>query len=400
MSDITGLLHRWSKGDGAAFDALVPLVYEELRRLAVHYLRQERTGHTLQPTALVHEAYLRLSGLREMPPLTTAPTSTAPRPRSCAGCSSTTPAGTAPRSAGGASVRALDDREDTVVDLRDDLGALDDALVDLERIAPEKAKVVELRYFGGLSVEETGEYLQLSPATVKRYWSFSRAWLFRRLHGLVSEDGAETQFWREVETAFSAVLDAGDAARTAGPRPTLRHRSRRTQGGGGAPQRPRRGRRVHRHREVRAAWARSSTTSPRTSLDRRPHRRLPHREAHRGRRHGRGLPRRARHRRLHPAGGGQADRLPPLRRRHAAPLRGRAPDPGHAAASPHRRASSTAASPRGAIPTSRWSTSTASPIIEYCRQHALDLGARLRLFGQLCAAVAASPTVISWSTAT
>lgn len=180
MSDITGLLHRWSKGDGAAFDTLVPLVYEELRRLAVRYLRNERTGHTLQPTALVHEAYLRLSGLREMPLHNRAHfygaaaqvmrrvlVDHARRHRA--------------KKRGQGEVRALEDGQDTVVDLKDDVGALDDALVDLERIAPEKAKVVELRYFGGLSVEETSEYLQLSPATVKRYWSFSRAWLFRRL---------------------------------------------------------------------------------------------------------------------------------------------------------------------------------------------------------------------------
>jgi RNA polymerase sigma factor (TIGR02999 family) len=182
MSDITGLLDRWSKGDAQALEALVPLVYEELRRLAAHYLRQERAAHTLQPTALVHEAYLRLSGLREMPLRSRAHffgaaaqvmrrvlVDHARRHRA--------------KKRGRGEVRPLESEAgaETVIDLRDDLGALDDALVDLERIAPEKAKVVELRYFGGLSVEETGEYLQLSPATVKRYWSFSRAWLFRRL---------------------------------------------------------------------------------------------------------------------------------------------------------------------------------------------------------------------------
>jgi RNA polymerase sigma factor (TIGR02999 family) len=184
MNDITTLLERWGRGDAEAFRGLLPLVYEELRRLAAHHLRRERPGHTLQPTALVHEAFLRLSGLREMQLRNRAHfygaaaqvmrrvlVDHARRHRAI--------------KRGGGEVVAVElaDSVQAPVDLALDFEALDEALDALERIAPEKARVVELRFFGGLSVEETAEYLSLSPATVKRYWSFARAWLFRHLGG-------------------------------------------------------------------------------------------------------------------------------------------------------------------------------------------------------------------------
>jgi RNA polymerase sigma factor (TIGR02999 family) len=184
MSDITALLQRWGDGDGEAFKALLPLVYKELRRLAQYHLRQERKGHTLQPTALVHEAYLRLTGLREMQLTHRAHFFGAAARVMRRVLVDHARKHRALKRGGG--VEALVDVADSVdapVDVQLDLGALDEALDELERIAPEKAKVVELRYFGGLSVQETGEYLDISPATVKRYWSFARAWLFRRLSG-------------------------------------------------------------------------------------------------------------------------------------------------------------------------------------------------------------------------
>jgi RNA polymerase sigma factor (TIGR02999 family) len=181
MSDITDLLDRWGQGDGEAFEALLPLVYDELRRLAAHHLRQERPGHTLQPTALVHEAYLRLSGLREMQLHNRAHFYGAAARVMRRVLVDHARKHRALKRGGATAVLQLSESVELPVDMDLDLEALDDALNALEAIAPEKAKVVELRYFGGLSVEETGDYLGISPATVKRYWSFARAWLFRRL---------------------------------------------------------------------------------------------------------------------------------------------------------------------------------------------------------------------------
>ena len=181
MSDVTDLLERWGHGDGEAFKALLPLVYEELRRLAAHHLRQERQVHTLQPTALVHEAYLRLSGLREMQLHNRAHFYGAAARVMRRVLVDHARKHRALKRGGPEAALQREEEVEMPVDMHLDLEALDDALDALEAIAPEKAKVVELRYFGGLSVEETGEYLGISPATVKRYWSFARAWLFRRL---------------------------------------------------------------------------------------------------------------------------------------------------------------------------------------------------------------------------
>ena len=182
MSDITDLLNRWGRGDGEAFKALLPLVYDELRRLAAHHLRQERRGHTLQPTALVHEAYLRLSGLREMQLHNRAHFYGAAARVMRRVLVDHARKHRALKRGGAEAALQLEESVEMPVDMNLDLEALDQALDALEAIAPEKAKVVELRYFGGLSVEETGEYLGISPATVKRYWAFARAWLFRRLN--------------------------------------------------------------------------------------------------------------------------------------------------------------------------------------------------------------------------
>jgi len=182
MADITGLLRRWAQGDVEAFEALMPVVYKELRKLADHYLRQERPDHTLQPTALVHEAYLRLAGIRDMELRNRAHFYGAAaqimrrvlvdysRQRQALKRGGPTP-----------QVVPFDEAMDTPIDQSTDFVALDEALTVLEQIAPDRARVVELRYFGGLSVEETADYLGVAPATVKRHWAFARAWLFRRL---------------------------------------------------------------------------------------------------------------------------------------------------------------------------------------------------------------------------
>lgn len=184
MDDITRLLARWADGDGKAFEALMPMVYEELRQLASHYLRHERSGHTLQPTALVHEAYLRLAGVRELQFRSRAHFyGAAARVMRRVLVDHARERGRLKRGGPERQLVPLDEAADAAIGAHVDFGALDDALSALERVAPQRARVVELRYFGGLSVEDTAEYLSVSPATVKRHWAFARAWLFRQLNG-------------------------------------------------------------------------------------------------------------------------------------------------------------------------------------------------------------------------
>lgn len=180
MPDITELLDRWGAGDAAAFDELLPLVYAELRHLAEAYLRRERADHTLQPTALVHEAYLRLTGVRA------ANFSNRAHFYGAAATAMRRVLVDHARSRralkrGQEPPLRLDDAMDVGVDMRLDLVSLDAALEQLARVAPRPAKVVELRFFGGLSVEETATVLSVAPATVKRQWAFARAWLHRAL---------------------------------------------------------------------------------------------------------------------------------------------------------------------------------------------------------------------------
>src|SRR5262245_59866157 len=181
MGDVTELLDRWSRGDSEAFKDLMPMVYDELHKLAAHYLHHERRDHTLQPTALVHEAYLRLNGLREMRlhNRTHFYGASAEVMRRVL-VDHARRRNAAKRGAGQVAefpVTLLD----TPIDLRLDLVALDRALHHLAGFAPDKAKIVELRDFGGLSVEETAAFLNISPATVKRHWRFARAWLLTQL---------------------------------------------------------------------------------------------------------------------------------------------------------------------------------------------------------------------------
>jgi RNA polymerase sigma factor (TIGR02999 family) len=177
--DITVLLNRWSDGDERAFGELMPIVYAELRKLAQHYMRDERHDHTLQPTALVHEAFLRLN---------THEAGFASRVHFYAAAATAmrrvlvdhAREQRALKRGSGVAPVTLEDAE-MAVDLDMDLVALHDALTAFEQIAPDKARVVELRYFGGMSVDETAEYMGVSPATVKRHWTFARAWLYREL---------------------------------------------------------------------------------------------------------------------------------------------------------------------------------------------------------------------------
>jgi len=178
---ITQLLVEWSEGDRAALDRLMPLVYGELRRLARSYLRRERPDHTLQPTALVHEAYMRLVDQHSVSWQNRAHFfGIASQMMRRILVNHALARATAKRG-GHAEKLALD--EATVVDgeRQIDLVVLDDALKELEAADARQCRIVELRFFGGLSIEETAEVLKLSPATVKREWNTAKLWLRRRI---------------------------------------------------------------------------------------------------------------------------------------------------------------------------------------------------------------------------
>jgi RNA polymerase sigma factor (TIGR02999 family) len=181
VGDVTRLLDRWCNGDIDAFNALMPLVYDELRKLANHYLRDERQGHTLQPTALVHEAFLRLRNVRAIKMENRAYFyGAAARVMRRVLVDHARRHG-ADKRGGDRPAADLTAALDQPIDVRMDLIALNDALDALAAIAPDKAKALELRFFGGLTIEETADYLAVAPATVKRHIAFARAWLFRAL---------------------------------------------------------------------------------------------------------------------------------------------------------------------------------------------------------------------------
>jgi RNA polymerase sigma factor (TIGR02999 family) len=168
-------------GDRQSLDSLLPIVYQELRRLAASYLRRERPGQTLQPTALVHEAYMRLMKDR--------PDRWQNRAHFCAIAAHSmrqiliekARARDALKRGGGGPRVTLDEALVGGGELSIDMVALDEALERLAAIDPEQARLVELRFFGGLTVEETADALNISPATVKRHWTLARAWLAREL---------------------------------------------------------------------------------------------------------------------------------------------------------------------------------------------------------------------------
>jgi RNA polymerase sigma factor (TIGR02999 family) len=182
-SPVTQLLVRWRGGDREALEELMPLVYEELRRLAHHYLRKERADHTLQSTALVHEAYLRLAGqnspqwqnrahffgiaahiMRQILVEYARGRNTDKR-------------------GGNAVTLTLDDAVAISQGMNADVVALDKALTELSDLDAQQGRIVELRFFAGLTIEDTSEVLGISPATVKRDWVTARAWLFRAMTG-------------------------------------------------------------------------------------------------------------------------------------------------------------------------------------------------------------------------
>lgn len=182
-NNVTQLLMGWGKGDKEALDQLVPIVYDELRRQAARYLRHERVGHTLQTTALIHEAYVRLVDQNNvqwqnrahffgiaaqlMRRILVDHARTKKRAKR-----------------GGSDIRVSLSKVNVATKSQDlDVVALDEALERLAGIDEQQSRIVELRYFSGLTVEETAEVLAISPATVKRDWSMAKAWLHREISG-------------------------------------------------------------------------------------------------------------------------------------------------------------------------------------------------------------------------
>jgi RNA polymerase sigma factor (TIGR02999 family) len=179
--EITQLLRAWGGGDEAALKRLAPLVYQELHRLARRYMRQEGTGNTLQTTALVNEAYLRLAeagGVNWQDRTHFFAVSAQMMRRILVDAAR---ARRAEKRGGPAPRVNLDQVPDVAPSRGPDLVALDDALNELAKMDPRKVRVIELRFFGGLSVDETAEVLKTSPQTVMRDWKIAKAWLAREL---------------------------------------------------------------------------------------------------------------------------------------------------------------------------------------------------------------------------
>jgi RNA polymerase sigma factor (TIGR02999 family) len=180
--EITSLLQAWSDGDQSALDKLTPIIYNELRRLARRYLRGERADITLSTTALVNEAYLRLVDFKRMRFADRAHFLAVSAQAMRRILVDHARRRTSRRGAGAQHI-ALEDTEAIGIGRDSDLVALDDAMRALAQFDPRKAQVIELRFYGGLSVEETAEVLEVSPITVMRDWSTARAWLYRELSG-------------------------------------------------------------------------------------------------------------------------------------------------------------------------------------------------------------------------
>jgi RNA polymerase sigma factor (TIGR02999 family) len=181
VQEITQLLLAWGQGDEKALEKLMPLVHDELRRMARRYMNRQPPGHTLQTTALVNEAYLRLidaSQVRWQDRAHFFAVSAQLMRRILVDFAR---AKTNLKRGGGARQLSLEQAMEVSNERAADLVALDDALKALENMNPRQCRIVELRYFGGLSEEETAEALKISERTVRRDWSLARAWLYREL---------------------------------------------------------------------------------------------------------------------------------------------------------------------------------------------------------------------------
>ena len=180
-AEVTALLRAWSRGDLHARDELLPLVYEDLRRRAAAYLRRERADHTLQPTALIHEAYLRLVGQQRVAWQNRAQFFGVAAQMMRRILVDHARAQHAAKRPGAAMKVTLDERIGKAEAIDCDLLLLNQALSELTAFDPRQAQIVELRYFGGLAEHEVAEVLAISRSTVTREWQTARAWLYRRM---------------------------------------------------------------------------------------------------------------------------------------------------------------------------------------------------------------------------
>jgi RNA polymerase sigma factor (TIGR02999 family) len=179
--DVTQLLENWSNGDREALERLMPLVYDELHRLARGYLRRERSDHTLQSTALVHEAYLRMVDQKNVRWQNRAHFFGVAAQSIRHILVDHARSHLAAKRGAGAAKLSLDEAIGVPEKKEVDLLALDQALEGLAALDPQQGRIVELRFFGGLSIEETAEVLHISTATVKRDWVMAKAWLYQNL---------------------------------------------------------------------------------------------------------------------------------------------------------------------------------------------------------------------------
>lgn len=180
MSEITKLLADYTNGNREVLDELLPIVYNELRRLAHSYLTRERGDMTLQTTALVHEAYLKLIDQHSVNFQNRAQFFALSAQAMRRILLDNARRHSAEKRGSGLKI-SLEDSAEISVDANENLLALDIALQELEKFDPQQAKIIELRYFGGLTIEETAEVLKISPATVKREWTIARAWLYEKV---------------------------------------------------------------------------------------------------------------------------------------------------------------------------------------------------------------------------
>ena len=178
---VTALLEEWSRGDRGALDKLLPIIYKDLRRIAAGYLSRESPGATLQPTALVHEVYLHLVDQRRVEFHNRSHFFGAAAQIIRRILVDRARERMSLKRGGDAERVALGDMLAISLPPDVDMIALDAALTDLEQLDPQKARVVELRYFAGLSISATAEAMGVSPTTIKREWSIARAWLYDRL---------------------------------------------------------------------------------------------------------------------------------------------------------------------------------------------------------------------------
>jgi RNA polymerase sigma factor (TIGR02999 family) len=188
--EVTRLLQDWSVGNREALDKLLPLVYDELRRVAHSFLRHERPDHTLQTTALVHEAYLKLIDQRSVNWQNRAHFFAISAKAMRRILLDNARRRTAVKRGSGGQKVSLEEVATLSTDASNEsLIALDMALQQLEAIDVEQSRIVELRYFGGLTIEETAEVLKTSPSTVQREWTIARAWLYNAINGSTDPPG-------------------------------------------------------------------------------------------------------------------------------------------------------------------------------------------------------------------